>query len=503
MSPSAHEVAGAMANGTQALSGQADPGMRTRVLEAAVLEATAGATLPATHDGIPNNPTFPMVSSMRHEGSGLDSYGATQHAPSAATGQIDARDLTGVSVSQSMLHMASPGIPQLALAVPQEGQLHAAATPDDFFMHLENADGVEERSAGSPGTTQPPALRWMTRLTEFLRTTATRGVNGVDRVFGELGFATPTIPTGRTQPTSTSITRLRQQVALGGVGTQRALEVSPPEELPHDLGVPPSWSRTQTSIRPLFQREDVARLQQVQDRSSFLLGSPAQGQQGQNQNSEGASTDSSAARAEMHRRLEDYHVRQREEMVRLQQEIFNLRAEKAALEEGKRLGFVGEPVRNQGEVAALPGAPGQLQGNDPPARLQALAALPGAPGQSQGNDPQALLQPPAALPGALVFHKVTTHKHSFSHPPHYLEPLVFHKVMTHRHGFRHLLHYPEPLVSYKVTTHRHCFRHLLHYLEPLVFHKIMTHRHSFSHLPRYSEPLVFHMVTTHRYNSGH
>ena len=33
-------------------------------------------------------------------------------------------------------------------------------------------------------------------------------------------------------------------------------------------------------------------------------------------------------------------------MVRLQQEIFNLRAEKAALEEGKRLGFVGEPVRD-------------------------------------------------------------------------------------------------------------------------------------------------------------
>ena len=170
MSPSAQEVAGAMANGTQALSGQADPGMRTRVTEAAGLETTAGATLPATHDGIPNNPTFPMASSMRHEGSGLDSYGATQHAPSAAAGQINARDLTGVSVPQSMLYMASPGMPQLTLAVPQEGQLHAAATPDDFFMHLENADGVEEHSAGSPGTTQPPALRWMTRLTEFLRT---------------------------------------------------------------------------------------------------------------------------------------------------------------------------------------------------------------------------------------------------------------------------------------------------------------------------------------------
>ena len=291
MSPSAQEVAGAMANGTQALTGQADPGMRTRVTEAAGLETTAGATLSATHDGIPNNPTFPMASSMRHEGSGLDSYGATQHAPSAAAGQIDARDLTGVSVPQSILHMASPGMPQLALAVPQEGQLHAAATPDDFFMHLENADGVEEHSAGSPGTTQPPALRWMTRLTEFLRTTATRGVNGVDRVFGELGFATPTIPTGRTQPTSTSITRLRQQVVLGGVGTQRALDVSPPDELPQNTNF------NSTVVSTSFQ--------QVQDRSSFLLGSPAQGQQGQNQNSEGASTESSAARAEMHRRLED------------------------------------------------------------------------------------------------------------------------------------------------------------------------------------------------------
>ena len=388
MSPSAREVSSALANGTQALTVQADPEVRARADEAAGIVSAGTATLQDTLDGVPITPSLPIPPFEGHEGRGLESYGATQQAFTAGAGQLDVRGSSEASVPQPVVNMASLGMPQLAVA-PQEGQPHAAATPDDVFMQLRNVDRVEERSACNPGTSQPPVLRRMTRLTEFLKTTATRGANEVDRVFGDLGISTPTIPTGRTPHSSTTLTSLRQQVVLGGANTQRALEMSPPEELPHDLGVPPSWSQTQASIRPLFQLEDVAHFHQVQGRSSLLLGSPHQDQPGRGQNSEAASTESSAARAEIQRKLEEYHLRQRDEMMKLQQEIFNLRAEKQALEEGRLLGIAGQRPGQLPVVESQPEGPGAAHRQDPQAQLRALANEPGGSGAAQWHDPQA------------------------------------------------------------------------------------------------------------------
>ena len=70
-------------------------------------------------------------------------------------------------------------------------------------------------------------VRWVSRLTEFLRTTAARGADGMDRVMEDIGLTKPLSSSRRTPPRQASLTVMRQQVVFGGQENQRAIEMSP------------------------------------------------------------------------------------------------------------------------------------------------------------------------------------------------------------------------------------------------------------------------------------
>ena len=125
---------------------------------------------------------------------------------------------------------------------------------------------------------------------EFLRTTATRGFHGVDRMLDGLGI--PPIPTTTRPPAATSALQLN---------------ISPPEEFPpvpaQVPAIPGSWA-TATSPNPPC---------------------PAQRQ---GQAAEGDSERSSRLQAEVQRQLEEYQQRHKGEMERLQLEVMRLREER-------------------------------------------------------------------------------------------------------------------------------------------------------------------------------
>ena len=163
--------------------------------------------------------------------------------------------------------------------------------------------------------------------------------------------------------TSPAEARIGNESAGGQEVQQRVMEISPPEELAAGLAIPATWSQAtgmSTSLEPLrlrtpgrsalFEQGELDRLQRLQARSSLLLGASTQPAQ----QSDGNSTSSSAnLQAEVQRQLEEYGQRQKLEMQRLQQEIFNLRAERDALQEGKRLsGVDASTIRPQSGVAS-------------------------------------------------------------------------------------------------------------------------------------------------------
>ena len=170
-------------------------------------------------------------------------------------------------------------------------------------------------------------VRWMARFSEFLRTTATRGASGVDRMLDGLGLNP--IPV---HPKMTST-----------VSSSTAMNVSPPEDFPtppnQAPAIPSSWSVAASHQAPLFGPLQVAQMRQAQMDFPHIYGPT----QGPSQLSEGESDRSSRLLAEVQRQLEEHQARQKGEMERLEKEVIRLREERD-LERRLRLAGVAHDV---------------------------------------------------------------------------------------------------------------------------------------------------------------
>ena len=345
---------------------------------------------------------------MPQQGMDQNFYGATQPASTLPRGP---QVLAGARTDQSLQPMngREPDLQLTALAVAAPEQLYAREAPNGYVQVGQVHHVVTEEVRSPRGSAQQSVVRWVSRLTEFLRTTAARSVDAI----GDLGLMSPNGMDRPMNSPSTSVTRVRQLAHLGGTNqpAQRAIEVSPPEELGMELRVPESWSRTPVPRQPLFAQEQLNRLDEARDRAALLMGPRVLHRQ-ENLLREEHSTDSSGPRAEIQHRLDEYTNRQQQEMKRLQQEIFNLRAEKKALEEGKQLGLAGpgagQPAGHLLASAELPPGAGQPAGHllasaelcpgagQPAGHLLASAELPPGAGQPAGHLLASAELPPGA-----------------------------------------------------------------------------------------------------------
>ena len=134
---------------------------------------------------------------------------------------------------------------QEAAAGMSQTQLFRSTAEDAPALSFQGEQG---RQVGQihvpPGSPRPTMVRWVSRLTEFLRTTAARSADNMDRVMGEMGISTPLLTTSRAPPrTSTTPTAGWQQSFLANdQGRGPTLSISSPEEFATGLAVPASWS---------------------------------------------------------------------------------------------------------------------------------------------------------------------------------------------------------------------------------------------------------------------
>ena len=239
--------------------------------------------------------------------------------PSPGTGTAD----DTAAPQQALQLVPSQQQSERVMVLPQQSTWNPAETSplgSGSFQHLPDSDPRRF----PPGGQQHSVVRWMSRLSEFLQTTATRGAGGFNRWLGEVSGASGSL-------TGFSPMHPALQPGEGSavfVGNQQTMiAFSPPEELQvHGLGVPATWDRApELQPQPLFSENQLRTMDRVQDRASLLLTPPHQDRH--RQPSEDASTGSSQAQV-VRRQLEMYDQRQRTELQRLQQEIFNLRAER-------------------------------------------------------------------------------------------------------------------------------------------------------------------------------
>ena len=203
---------------------------------------------------------------------------------------------------------------------------------------------VEVMYGGEQG---PSVVRWVARLTDFLRTTATAatGAGGLqERVLEGLGITgtqgSPSPPQTLTAPQQHQQQQVPQQQLMPPrhqprilASTQQAmspttrrslvqaLNFSPPEELP-----PPMRPTRSPEASALFTREQLQRLRALEMDAPTLYG----GNPGQDHAS--ASTASSAVQAEVQRQLHEFLTQHRSETVDLRQQVEQLRREKMDLE---------------------------------------------------------------------------------------------------------------------------------------------------------------------------
>ena len=182
-----------------------------------------------------------------------------------------------------------------------------------------------------PGGGPHPVVRWVTRLTEFLRTSTSGGAGSFENV-ESAGFLQASPTDLAMTPTRLGI-RGEDSAMMLGHQTQAMITFSPPEELPQrsGLAVPTSWTQERgPQGEPLFSRDQIRRAEELQVQAPLLFPNTATPVVVP-PSSAGSSTHSSLVRAEIQRQLETYDSRQRVEIQRLQQEIFSLRAEREAL----------------------------------------------------------------------------------------------------------------------------------------------------------------------------
>ena len=169
---------------------------------------------------------------------------------------------------------------------------------------------VQEFYSAQTGPTgsEVQGVRWMARFSEFLRSTATRGAQGMDRMLDGLGI--PPLP--------------QREARITPSPSQRP-NISPPEDLPQPVAQPPpdpgSWNapRQITDAAPLFGQQELMQMRAQLEYPQLY---------GPSYVSDGGSEHSSRLQAEIQRQLEDYKARQQQEVERLQSEIRMLKEER-------------------------------------------------------------------------------------------------------------------------------------------------------------------------------
>ena len=212
-----------------------------------------------------------------------------------------------------------------------EREAQQASSP---AVHMQEFFTAETSAATSP---DQPTTRWTTRVTEFLRTTASRGAHGVDRLLDNLGL---------------------QHVHVGGSfagrTVERTVQISPPQQLPggtpppHAPPVPLSWAGGHSGPS-LFAPEQLERMRQARRDHPLIYG----------QGSEVGSDNSSRLQAEVQRQLEEYAARYRDQVEVLQEEVRQLRDERSRMS-GQR------PPSPPRPPMALSVTPGQPERTAPP-----------------------------------------------------------------------------------------------------------------------------------------
>ena len=244
----------------------------------------------------------------------------------------------GTTVQERAVNVGTPNTPRSAMRV------------QEFFS-------AESRSSASGQEQQ--GVRWMARFTEFLRTTASRGATGMDRMLDSFGIH----HNGQMGP------NLRARV---GREANNQLNFSPPEELPEpraDLQVPASWAMGRSQDAPLFSRVQVEQIRQSVRENPTIYGT----------GSEIESERSSRLQQEVQRQMDEYTARYQDHVLRLEREVQLLRSERQAR------GAFGPSVDPQFQ-GNLPQGPTVPLGN--PAQVPQQSNLPQGPTVPPGNQAQ-------------------------------------------------------------------------------------------------------------------
>ena len=261
MSPSAQGLAEVAAHGAQAIAagaGNMEPSAR---IETSGTEDATDLRFASGRSQSVATPLDPHGGRLQ-QGRGLDCYNLP--------GGPQVLDGTQANQQLQPTNGREPELQLTALAVALPGQLYASEASTGYLQVGQVHHVVTEEVRSPQGSAQLSVVRWVSRLTEFLRTPAARSVDAIE----DLGLVSPHGMDRPTNSPSTSVTRVRQLAHLGGTGqlAQRAIEVSPPEELGMGLRVPASWSQTPAPRQPLFAQEQLERLHEVRDRATLLMG---------------------------------------------------------------------------------------------------------------------------------------------------------------------------------------------------------------------------------------
>ena len=267
-------------------------------------------------------------------------------------------------------------LPRPTTPVPMSS---AASPPSSSTVRVQEFYTAESRAERQ----DQGGFRWMTRFTEFLRTTATRSASNMDRMLDNLGFP-------HLQPTAT--TNQMQQYG--------SLNISPPQDLQPGVvvpAVPTSWS-TIRGTQPLFTEAQVSQMRQAQREHPQIYGPT----------SDGGSDRSSRLQAEVQKQMEEYMQKHQSEIARLQREVRDLRQEKQLLLQGGPASVPAASSAPQGNVqqlpqsgpASVPAASGIPQGNVQQLPQSGPVSVPAASGIPQGNVQQLPQSGPASVPAA-------------------------------------------------------------------------------------------------------
>ncbi|CAE7708795.1 unnamed protein product [Symbiodinium sp. CCMP2592] len=207
---------------------------------------------------------------------------AGDHPPYGSGAMLDG-DMQAQQIS------GMPRLPSGAIGTPQTPR--SAVRVQEFFSAESRTSNAGQEQQG---------VRWMARFTEFLRTTASRGATGMDRVLDSFGLHHGNAG--------------GQVVRSRAAGELQQINFSPPEELPGEPNLPPmplSWTTATAQEQPLFSRRQVEQMRQSVRENPVIYGA----------GSEIESERSSRLQQEVQRQMEEYTARYQEHVLRLEREV--------------------------------------------------------------------------------------------------------------------------------------------------------------------------------------